>query len=236
MQGFEEGGPENQRVGFSQFLPGGGAGPDATPFERVYVVLDGEMTVEWDGNTAVLDPMDSCTVPPGQERRIENKSNHVCKMLVVIPYPEGAAKMSLSDPLSFFDVSGKVALITGASGAFGAVAAECLSSAGCKMALAAGNADAMAEVAARCKGEPPQINARPDSEAACADLVAQTVEAFGRLDSLVVTSGMNKVTKIGDMAPEAFETVMDANVTQSWLTARAASTQMQGQGRVARSF
>ena len=31
--------------------------------------------------------------------------------------------MSLSDPLSFFDVSGKVALITGASGAFGAVAA-----------------------------------------------------------------------------------------------------------------
>jgi hypothetical protein len=31
--------------------------------------------------------MDSCTVSPGQVRRIENKSNHVCKMLVVIPYP-----------------------------------------------------------------------------------------------------------------------------------------------------
>ena len=48
--------------------------------------------------------------------------------------------MSLSDPLKFFDVTGKVALITGASGAFGAVAAECLSGAGCKVALAAGNA------------------------------------------------------------------------------------------------
>ena len=56
--------------------------------------------------------------------------------------------MSLDNPLSMFDVKGKVALITGASGAFGAVAARCLSGAGCKVVLAAGNADAMAEVAA----------------------------------------------------------------------------------------
>jgi mannose-6-phosphate isomerase-like protein (cupin superfamily) len=89
LQGFEDGGPENQWIGFSQFLPGGGAGPDSTPFEKVYVVLEGEMTIEWDGQTEVLGPMDSCTVPAGQVRRIENKSNHVCKMLVVIPYPEG---------------------------------------------------------------------------------------------------------------------------------------------------
>src|SRR6478672_4702108 len=40
LQGFEEGGPANQWVGLSQYLPGGGAGPDATPFEKVYVVLD----------------------------------------------------------------------------------------------------------------------------------------------------------------------------------------------------
>ena len=138
--------------------------------------------------------------------------------------------MSLSDPLSFFDVSGKVALITGASGAFGAVAAECLSGAGCKVVLAAGNVTAMAEVAERCSGDVAQINARPDSEAACADLVAQTVAAFGRLDILVVASGMNKVAKIEDMAPTTFTDVMDANVTQSWMMARAATMQMKSQG------
>ena len=33
LQGFEEGGPTNQWIGYSQFLPGGGAGPDATPVE-----------------------------------------------------------------------------------------------------------------------------------------------------------------------------------------------------------
>ena len=45
LQGFEPGGPTNQWVGYSQFLPGGGAGPDSTPFEKVYVVLEGHMTV-----------------------------------------------------------------------------------------------------------------------------------------------------------------------------------------------
>ena len=89
LQGFEDGGPENQWVGFSQFLPGGGAGPDATPFEKVYVVLEGEMTVDIDGTQTVLRAMDSCTIPPNETRRIENKSNHICKMLVVMPYPGG---------------------------------------------------------------------------------------------------------------------------------------------------
>ncbi len=89
LQGFEDGGPENQWIGFSQFLPGGGAGPDSTPFEKVYVVLEGEMTVEVDGKETVLNPMDSCTIPAGEVRRIENKTNHICKMLVVIPYPGG---------------------------------------------------------------------------------------------------------------------------------------------------
>ncbi|MEO1153115.1 MAG: cupin domain-containing protein [Pseudomonadota bacterium] len=90
LQGFEDGGPENQWIGFSQFLPGGGAGPDSTPFEKVYVVIEGEMTVTVDGTDTVLGPMDSCTIPPETVRKIENRSNHICKMLVVMPYPGGA--------------------------------------------------------------------------------------------------------------------------------------------------
>jgi quercetin dioxygenase-like cupin family protein len=89
LQGFEPGGPQNQWVGFSQFLPSGGAGPDATPFEKIYVVLEGEMTVIIDGVETVLGAMDSCTIPPGEVREIINRSNHICKMLVVIPYPPG---------------------------------------------------------------------------------------------------------------------------------------------------
>ena len=139
--------------------------------------------------------------------------------------------MSLENPLSMFDLSGKVALITGASGAFGAVAAQCLSGAGCKVVLAAGNAAALAEVAGQCKGEVHQINARPDSEAACEAMVAEAVATFGRVDILVVASGMNKVAKIDEMELETFANVMDANVTQSWLIARAVTRQMKAQGQ-----
>lgn len=139
----------------------------------------------------------------------------------------------LTNPLSLFDIRGKVAVVTGASGAFGALAAEVLAGAGARLALVAGKADALAEVAARVRGhgaESVEINARPSSEEACADIVAKTVERFGRLDILVVASGKNDVAKIGDMTPERFLDVMDANVTQSWLMARAATTRMLAQG------
>lgn len=138
--------------------------------------------------------------------------------------------MSLNDPHLMFDVRGKVALITGASGAFGAVAAQCLSGAGCKVVLAAGNASALEDVAAACTGDVHLVNARPDSEDACDAMVEEAVRAFGSLDILVVASGMNKVAMIEDMAPDTFESVMDANVTQSWLLARAATRQMKAQG------
>lgn len=141
--------------------------------------------------------------------------------------------MTLPDPSAMFDVRGKVALITGASGAFGMVAARVLGGAGCKLVLAAGKAAELSVIAQECRAggaDVTELNARPDSEAACAAMVAQAVAAHGRLDILVVASGMNKVAKIDDMAPETFAAVMDANVTQSWLLARAATVQMKAQG------
>ncbi|MCO5161812.1 MAG: cupin domain-containing protein [Mesorhizobium sp.] len=89
LQGFEAGGPANQWVGLSQFLPGGGAGPDSTPFEKVYVVIDGAMTVLAGGVETELGPLDSCTIAPGEVRELVNRTNRVCTMLVVIPYPPG---------------------------------------------------------------------------------------------------------------------------------------------------
>ena len=55
-----------------------------------FYVLEGEMTVIVDGNETVLGPMDSCTITPDEVRKIENRSNNTCKMLVVIPYPPEA--------------------------------------------------------------------------------------------------------------------------------------------------
>jgi quercetin dioxygenase-like cupin family protein len=88
LQGFEAGGPEKMWVGLSHFLPDGGAGPDSSPLEKVYVVLAGEITLRCGGETVRLGPLDSCCIGPDEVREVKNEGNAVASMLVVMPYPE----------------------------------------------------------------------------------------------------------------------------------------------------
>ena len=136
----------------------------------------------------------------------------------------------LKNPLSLFDVKGKVVVITGASGAFGALAAKVMAGAGCKLVLSAGKKAELAAISSECGGEVETVNIRPSTEANCNTIIAKAVERFGQVDILIVASGKNDVSKIVDMAPERFLDVMDANVTQSWLMAKAATAQMLKQG------
>ena len=141
----------------------------------------------------------------------------------------------LKNPLSLFDIRGKTAIVTGATGAFGALAAKVLAGAGANVVLCANNAGELKKIAADCEklgGKVETVAKRPSSEANCDAIVEAAVGKFGRVDILVVASGQNKVSKIVDQKPEDFLDVMDANVTQSWLIARAAGRQMlkQGQG------
>ena len=142
----------------------------------------------------------------------------------------------LKNPLSLFDIRGKTAIVTGATGAFGALAAKVLAGAGANVVLCANKADELKKVAAECEqlggGKSEVVAKRPSSEANCDAIVEAAVKRFGRVDILVVASGQNKVSKIVEQKPEDFLDVMDANVTQSWLIARAAGRQMlkQGQG------
>ncbi|WP_202981178.1 cupin domain-containing protein [Labrenzia sp. CE80] len=76
---------EDYWVGFSTFLPGGGAEKAAAPTAKVYVVLDGEITVTTAEGDTVLGKFDSCYLPPSLERSIENKTNHTTQMLVISP-------------------------------------------------------------------------------------------------------------------------------------------------------
>jgi NAD(P)-dependent dehydrogenase (short-subunit alcohol dehydrogenase family) len=124
-------------------------------------------------------------------------------------------------------------LVAGATGAFGNVAAKTLAGAGCKVVLAGGNNDKLAEIGGECEAlgaDVTLINDRPDNESSCEAMAQAAVDAYGSLDILVVASGINRVSKIGDMAPETFLEVMDANVTQSWLLSRAATKHMKEQG------
>ena len=88
--GAEAGGSKGLIVGVSHFLPGGGAGPDASPPEKVYYVLAGELTIIVDGKETVLKPTDSCFIGPNETREIINRGNQVCTLLVAVAAPQPA--------------------------------------------------------------------------------------------------------------------------------------------------
>ena len=85
--GAEAGGSKGLIVGVSHFLPGGGAGPDASPPEKVYYVLAGELTVIADGKETVLRKNDSCYIGPNENREIVNRGNEVCTIVVAVAAP-----------------------------------------------------------------------------------------------------------------------------------------------------
>src|SRR3974377_2126649 len=132
------------------------------------------------------------------------------------------SKSFLKNPLSLFDIRGKTAIVTGASGAFGALAAKTLAGAGASVVLAARKLDELKKAAAEGEGlgaKTASIALRPNSEENCQKIVDAAVNAFGGVDILVVAGGLNKVAKIVDQKYEDFLDVMDANVIQSWLVA-----------------
>ena len=88
LQGHEVTSTAANWVGLSHFLPGGGAGPSASDLERIYVVLDGEITVIGeDSAETVLRRLDSVVFAPGETRTVENRSTMPASMLVLMPYP-----------------------------------------------------------------------------------------------------------------------------------------------------
>jgi NAD(P)-dependent dehydrogenase (short-subunit alcohol dehydrogenase family) len=133
----------------------------------------------------------------------------------------------LRNPLSLFDVKGKVAIITGASGAFGRGCAITLGALGGKLVLASGTEselDPVADEVREVGGECETIVRRPNSLDDANAMVDVALKRFGRLDQLVVASGMNKPGFIHELALEDWEAVMDANVRGIWLMAKAVGT------------
>ena len=82
--GAEAGGTQTLVVGLSHFLPGGGAGPDASPPEKIYYVLAGELTVIAGGKETVIKQGDSCYIGPNESREIVNRGNEVCTIAVAV--------------------------------------------------------------------------------------------------------------------------------------------------------
>jgi len=88
LHGKEETGAQKFWMGMSYFLPGGGAeyAYEDSPTEKIYFVLDGEITVKSKTETFVLKKHDSIFIGPNEGREMINETNQVVTVLVVINY------------------------------------------------------------------------------------------------------------------------------------------------------
>ena len=87
LHGTEETGATKFTVGFSHFLPGGGAEWSASGTEKVYICVEGEITVKFENETVVLKPTDSIFIGANEGRSIVNATNFPASMYVIINIP-----------------------------------------------------------------------------------------------------------------------------------------------------
>jgi NAD(P)-dependent dehydrogenase (short-subunit alcohol dehydrogenase family) len=142
--------------------------------------------------------------------------------------------MNLPDIKDLFDVSGKVALITGATGGFGHAASLGLAAAGVKI-MATGRSDetlqALVKEIKDAGGEAAYCSGSPIVHDDVKKVVNETVKAFGGIDILITAAGVNKPGAITEQSLEEWDMIMDANVKGTYLFCKEAGKVMIDQGR-----
>ncbi len=129
------------------------------------------------------------------------------------------------------DLNGKVAWITGAGTGIGEASAVALADAGMHVVLSGRRADKLAEVAARCAGEP-HVELLDVADKAAVNTVAQRViDRYGRLDVLVASAGINvKQRNWHDVSLEDWDAVIRIDLDGAFYCCKAVLPTMRAQG------
>lgn len=140
--------------------------------------------------------------------------------------------------MTMFDLSGRVALVTGGNGGIGLGLARGLARCGACVMLAGRDAAkseaAVAELRAIGAARAEAVACDVTDEASVNAMVAETVARLGRLDILVNNAGTNIRARPEAVRTADWHAVIDTNLTSAMLCARAAHPHLKagGQGRV----
>ena len=135
------------------------------------------------------------------------------------------------------DLSGQVAVVTGASQGIGRAIAETLAANGATVAIVARSAGKLADVAAAIQAAGGKAEVFPcdvTQGEAIAAVIETVVEKLGRLDILVNNAGVTRDTLLPRMSDEEWDEVLTTNLRAPFLFMRAASRPMMSQryGRI----
>ena len=121
-----------------------------------------------------------------------------------------------------FDLTGKTALVTGASGGIGAAIARGLHAQGATVALSGTRAEALEKLAAELGGRAHILPCNLSDKDAVEKLVPSAEAAMGQLDILVNNAGLTRDGLFMRMKDEDWDTVLAVNLTATFRLARAA--------------
>jgi len=120
-----------------------------------------------------------------------------------------------------FDLSGKTALVTGASGGIGAAIARALHACGAVVGLNGRNVEALNALAAELKDRCHVLPGALDDASAADALVKSAEEKMGQVDILVNNAGLTKDGLFMRMKDEDWQVVQDVNLTAPFRLIRA---------------
>jgi NAD(P)-dependent dehydrogenase (short-subunit alcohol dehydrogenase family) len=136
--------------------------------------------------------------------------------------------------LGMFDLTGRRALVTGASRGIGRALAEGLARAGAHVALAARSEAALAEAAeaiAAAGGRTVAIGMDVSDVGSCRAGVEQAASALGGLDILVNNAGVEEVRPSLDVDEALWDKILDTNLKGAFFVAQASARKMRDAGR-----
>ena len=125
-----------------------------------------------------------------------------------------------------FDLTGKCALVTGASGGIGEAVAEALHQQGATVALSGTRREKLEEVAARIGSRVHVLPCDLRDRAKVSALVGQAEAAMGQLDILVNNAGVTKDNLFMRMKDEEWDEVIAINLTSVFVLCRSALRNM----------
>lgn len=133
--------------------------------------------------------------------------------------------------MSLFDLTGRVALVTGGNGGIGLGMARGLADAGASVMISGRNEAKNAAAVATLGGKAASVAADVTVPAEVEAMVSATLAKFGRLDILVINAGTNIRKPAHEATFEEWHAVIAANLDSAFLTAKAAYPALKASGR-----